>query len=72
MTVKEFLNFAKDCKTKAEFLSLAKSSGVDLTKEELDKFYEKISSEEQELNFDELDAAQGGVAYGSGANDLGL
>ncbi len=63
MTIKEFLNFAKDCKTKPELASLAKSNGLNLTKEELDRLFQKIS-EGKELSSDELDAATGGNVYG--------
>ena len=40
MTIKEFLNFAKDCKTKPELASLAKSNGIDLKKDELNKLFQ--------------------------------
>ena len=63
MTIKEFLNFAKNCKTKPELASLAKNNGLNLTKQELDQLFQKIS-DGQELNFDELDAASGGNTYG--------
>lgn len=61
MTIKEFLNFAKDCKTKPELASLAKSNGLDLTKDELDKIFQKITSG-AELGNDALEAASGGAA----------
>lgn len=63
MTIKEFLSFAKDCKTKPELASLAKSNGIDLTKDELNKLFQKIT-DGIELNFDELEAAAGGSTYG--------
>ena len=53
MTIKEFLNFAKDCKTKPELASLAKSNGIDLKKDELNKLFQKIT-DGIELSFDEL------------------
>ena len=56
MTIKEFLNFAKDCKTKPELASLAKSNGIDLKKDELNNGIE--------LSFDELESAAGGNTYG--------
>lgn len=63
MTIKEFLNFAKDCKTKPELASLAKSNGIDLTKDELNKLFQKIT-DGIELNSDELEVAAGGSTYG--------
>ena len=63
MTIKEFLNFAKDCKTKPELSSLAKSNRLNLAKEELDRLFKKIS-DGLELSSDELDAASGGNVYG--------
>ena len=41
MTIKEFLNFAKDCKTKPELASLAKSNGLNFSKDELDRLFQK-------------------------------
>ena len=63
MTIKEFLNFAKDCKTKPELASLAKSNGIDLKKDELNKLFQKIT-DGIELSFDELESAAGGNTYG--------
>ena len=63
MTIKEFLNFAKYCKTKQELASLAKSNGIDLTKDELNKLFQKIT-DGIELNSDELEVAAGGSTYG--------
>lgn len=62
MTIKEFLNFAKDCKTKPELASLAKSNGIVLTKEELNKLFKKISDGIQ-LNSELLESASGGSTY---------
>lgn len=62
MTIKEFLNFAKDCKTKPELASLAKSNGLNFSKDELDRLFQKIL-DGIELNSDALEAAAGGSTY---------
>ena len=63
MTIKEFLTFAKHFKTKPELASLAKSNGIDLKKDELNKLFQKIT-DGIELSFDELESAAGGNTYG--------
>lgn len=63
MTIDEFLKFTKDCKTKAELSSLAKSNGLKLSRDELNKLFQKIS-DGKELNDDALKSAAGGTTYG--------
>ena len=63
MTISEFVGFAKGCKTKAELSSLAKSNGLTLSKDELNKLFQKVT-EGGELNDDALEAAAGGTTYG--------
>ena len=62
MTISEFVGFAKGCKTKAELSSLAKSNGLKLSKDELNKLFQKVT-EGGELNYDALEAAAGGSTY---------
>lgn len=64
MTIKEFMGFAKDCKTKAELSSLAKSNGLTLTKAELNKLFQKITSNNNELGDEIFDSIIGGTSYG--------
>ncbi len=64
MTIREFMGFAKDCKTKAELSSLAKSNGLNLTKEELNKLFQKITSNNDELADEIFDSIVGGTSYG--------
>lgn len=63
MTISEFVGFAKGCRTKAELSSLAKSNGLILSKDELNKLFQKVT-EGGELNDDALEAAAGGTTYG--------
>lgn len=63
MTIKEFISLAKDCKTKAELSSLAKSNGLILKGDDLNKLFQKIVDGEQ-LSDDALESAAGGVVYG--------
>ena len=62
MTIKEFLKFAKECKTRPELASLAKSNGLSFSKDELDRLFKKIS-DGTELSSDALEAAAGGSTY---------
>lgn len=64
MKIEQFIGFAKGCKTKAELSSLAKSNGINLSKESLDKLFSKITSGD-ELNDAALEAAAGGTTHGA-------
>ncbi len=69
MKIEQFIEFAKGCKTKAELSSLAKSNGVSLSKESLDKLFTKITSGD-ELNDAALESAAGGTTYGATSQQI--
>ena len=70
MTIKEFLVLAQKCKTKPEFISLAKSNGLELRKDELDELFQKVTADGFELDEDTLEAAGGGSVYSCNPGDL--
>ena len=55
---KELIAKAMQCETPEELIELAKSEGVDLTKEEAENFLTKLG--EVELDSEELKAVAGG------------
>ena len=69
MTVEQFIKLAKDCKSKVELASLAKANGISLSREELDKIFNKIN-DGAELNDDALESAAGGITFGISDNQL--
>lgn len=72
MTIEQFMRFAKDCKSKPELSSLAKTNGISLSKKELDEIFNKILSG-NELSDEELTSAAGGtLAYGNKQALIGL
>lgn len=60
----EQIEKAKAAKSPEELLSLAKESGVDLTEEQANTYFEKLNKS-GELPDDELDNVAGGSCFGS-------
>lgn len=69
MTIEEFISLAKNCKTKAELSSLAKSNGITLKGDDLNNLFQKIADGE-ELSDESLESAAGGTTYGISSQQL--
>lgn len=61
---KDQIEKAKQCKTVEEFKELAKAEGLNLSQEEIEKYFDATHT--GELNDDELTAVAGGTKYSSG------
>ena len=58
----EQIKKALECKSVDELLALAKAEGIDLAKEEAEKYFAALKTGEIDLN--DLDAVAGGTACG--------
>jgi len=59
----EQMKKAAACKSVDELLALAKAEGIDLTKEEAEKFFASLS--EKKIELDSLESVRGGLCEGN-------
>ena len=61
---KELIVKAKQAKTPEELMSLAKESGMEMTKEKADEYFKQLSTSSGEISDDELANISGGCGGG--------